>query len=100
MFMKAEPSLGLVNAVYGGWGIKDGFGMFAKAFEKTESDVVCFLESENLELRNIDLMAISAFLDQRKVLMDFIKSHFFNVDRHGRLLVNFFRLSAKVAHLY
>ena len=77
MSVNAKPSLGWVNAVYGGWGIKDSFGMFAKAFEKTESDIVCFLESENLELRNIDLMAISAFLDQRKVLMNFIKSHFF-----------------------
>ena len=74
--------------------------MFAKAFEKAENDVICFLESENLELRNIDLMAINSFLDQRKVLMDFIKSHFFNADRHSRLLVNFFRLSAKVAQMY
>ena len=95
-----KPSLGWVDAVYGGWGIKEGFGMFAKAFEKTEKDVVYFLECANLELRNKDLSAVSAFLDQRKVLKDFIKSHFFNVDRHGGLLVNFFRLSAKVAHQY
>ena len=96
----AKPSLGHVWAVYGGWGIKEGFGMFAKAFEETESDVVYFLESENLELRNCDLMPISAFLDQRSVLRDFIKSHSFNADRHAGLLVNFFRLSARVAYLY
>ena len=94
------PSLGYVEAVYSGWGIKERFSMFAKAFEETEGDVVYFLKSENLELRNLDLMAVSAFLAQRKVLKDFIKSPSFNCDRHSGLLVNFFRLSAKLVCLY
>ena len=98
--VSAKPSLGYVRAVYGGWGIKEGFAMFAMAFEKTKSDVIYFLESENLELSNLDLRAVSAFLDQRDVLRDFIKSHSFNAGRHSDLLVNFFRLSAKVAHWY
>ena len=94
------PSLGYVEAVYSGWGIKKGYAMFAKAFEETEGVVAYFLKSENLELRNRDLMAVSAFLDQRKELRDFIKSPSFNCDQHSGLLVNFFRLSAKLACLY
>ena len=98
--MNKKPSLGWVEAVYEGWGIKEGFMMFAKAFEKTENDVVSFLESENLELTELDLKAVSSFLSERDSLRDFIKSCSFNADRHARLLVNFFRLSARVAYLY
>ena len=97
----ARPNLNYLDIAYCGWGgLKDDFIGIALGLEKTESDVVSFLENDNLELTQRDLMVISAFSTQRYTLKCFIKSHSFNRARHEKLLINLFRFSAKVACLY
>ena len=98
--VNAKPSLGYLQLAYSCWGTKEDCVGFATAFEKTECDVVSFLESDDVELTKRDLMVISAFSTQRYTLRCFMKSSSFNRARHEKLLLNLFRLSAKIACLY
>ena len=98
--MNAKPNLNWLSTAYSCWGSKEDFIGFAIGFEKTEGDVVSFLENDNLELTKRDLEVLLAFSTQRYSLRCFIKSNSFKRDKHEKLLINIFRLSATVACKY
>ena len=100
MLCEFKPNLNYLQVAYSCWGTKEDFAGFSTAFEKTECDVVSFLESDSVELTERDLMVLLAFSTQRYTLRCFLKSSSFNRARHEKLLLNLFRLSAKIACLY
>ena len=63
-----KPNLNYLQVAYSCWGAKEDFAGFSTAFEKTECDVVSFLESDSVELTERGLIVLLAFSTQRSTL--------------------------------
>ena len=73
-----------------------------KTLEKTQEAVLAMLADENYEPSNDDLIAINSFCcGCNYYCIDwFMRSDFYNEDKHAECLKNLFRLSHKMACMF